>query len=139
LLFTQEVGESAHFFSALQGHAIKNQDLLIASGAVQLKGQEGMSDLDEDLSAAVRSFFPTPFITEKHNSTPCPHINRTSNQTTHLFDQDIQDDNERDLLARDHQLTEIVRPISTLAELFRDLGALVIDQGSLLDSIEYNI
>jgi syntaxin 16 len=115
--------------------------LLIASGAVQLKGQEGMSDLDEDLRAAVRSFFSTPFITEKQNLTPYPHVKQTSNQTTLLFDQDLQsqDDDERDLLARDHQLTEIARSISTLAELFRDLGALVIDQGSLLDSIEYNI
>ena len=26
-----------------------------------------------------------------------------------------------------------------MAELFKDLGALVIDQGTLLDSIEYNI
>lgn len=40
---------------ALQGHAIKNQDLLIASGAVTLKGAEGMSDLDEDMQIAVRA------------------------------------------------------------------------------------
>lgn len=37
----------------LQGHAIKNQDLLIASGAISLKGSEGMSAVDEDLAAAV--------------------------------------------------------------------------------------
>lgn len=44
------------FFSlALQGHAIKNQDLLIASGAVTLKGAEGMSDVDEDMQIAVRA------------------------------------------------------------------------------------
>lgn len=37
----------------LQGHAIKNQDLLIASGSLSLKGQEGLSAVDDDLQAAV--------------------------------------------------------------------------------------
>jgi hypothetical protein len=38
----------------LQGHAIKNQDLLIASGTISLKGSEGMTAVDEDIEAAVR-------------------------------------------------------------------------------------
>ena len=41
--------------------------------------------------------------------------------------------------ARDHELTEIAKSIAQLAELFKDLSALVIDQGTLLDSVEYNI
>jgi syntaxin 16 len=36
----------------LQGHAIKNQDLMIASGAMSLKGSEGMSAADDDVAAA---------------------------------------------------------------------------------------
>jgi syntaxin 16 len=40
-------------FSELQGHAIKNQDLLIASGAISLKGSEGMNAVDDDVAAAV--------------------------------------------------------------------------------------
>ncbi len=42
------------FFQELQGHAIKNQDLLIASGTISLKGPEGMSAVDDDVAAAVR-------------------------------------------------------------------------------------
>lgn len=38
----------------LQGHAIKNQDLLIASGTVASKGSEGLTAVDEDIQAAVR-------------------------------------------------------------------------------------
>lgn len=38
-------------FAELQGHAIKNQDLLIASGAISLKGSEGLSAVDEDVAA----------------------------------------------------------------------------------------
>jgi syntaxin 16 len=35
----------------LQGHAIKNQDLLIASGAISLKGSDGMTAVEEDVEA----------------------------------------------------------------------------------------
>lgn len=38
----------------LQGHAIKNHDLLIASGAISSRGSDGMSAVDDDMQAAVR-------------------------------------------------------------------------------------
>lgn len=44
-----------------------------------------------------------------------------------------------DYRQRDRELTEIAKSISELAELFKDLSGLVIDQGTLLDSVEYNI
>ena len=44
-----------------------------------------------------------------------------------------------DIRHRDRELTEIAKSIASLAELFKDLSVLVIDQGTLLDSIEYNI
>ncbi|KAJ3792264.1 t-SNARE [Lentinula aff. detonsa] len=81
------------YMEKLQGHAIKNQDLLLASGTISLKGSAGMSAVDEDVEAA----------------------------------------------ARDSELTEIAKSIASLAELFKDLSVLVIDQGTLLDSVEYNI
>lgn len=44
-----------------------------------------------------------------------------------------------DYRQRDRELTEIAKSISELADLFKDLSGLVIDQGTLLDSVEYNI
>jgi hypothetical protein len=35
----------------LQGHAIKNKDLLTASGAITLKGPESYEELEEDIQA----------------------------------------------------------------------------------------
>jgi len=93
----------------LQGHAIKNQDLLVASGVTSLKGTDALNAVDEDIEAASRS---------------------------QLVDQQLL---EPDLRARDRELTEIAKSIATLAELFKDLSSLVIDQGTLLDSVEYNI
>ncbi|KAI0049837.1 t-SNARE [Auriscalpium vulgare] len=98
------------YMEKLQGHAIKNQDLLVASGVTSLKGPEALSALDEDVEAASRS--------------------------SQLASQQLL---EPDLRSRDRELTEIAKSIGTLAELFKDLSALVIDQGTLLDSVEYNI
>ena len=51
----------------------------------------------------------------------------------------IQTDLSHELQARDRELTEIAKSIASLAELFKDLSVLVIDQGTLLDSVEFNI
>ncbi|OJA18235.1 hypothetical protein AZE42_05179 [Rhizopogon vesiculosus] len=95
------------YMERLQGHAIKNQDLLIASGTISSRGSEGLTAVDEDMEAAQAQILDN-----------------------------VQD---HDLRARDRELTEIANSISSLAELFKDLSVLVIDQGTLLDSVEYNI
>ncbi|KAF8885419.1 t-SNARE [Mucidula mucida] len=101
------------YMEKLQGHAIKNQDLLIASGTISLKGPEGMSAVDDDVAAATH----------------------TRSQSLSL----MHEDPTVDLQMRDRELTEIAKSIASLAELFKDLSVLVIDQGTLLDSVEYNI
>ena len=40
---------------------------------------------------------------------------------------------------REREVTQIAKSIHQLAEIFRDLQTLVIDQGTLLDRIDYNI
>ncbi|KAI8969569.1 t-SNARE, partial [Trametes punicea] len=104
------------YMEKLQGHAIKNQDLLAASGAVSLKGSAGMSALDEDVEAAAAVRHSADGVIVRQ-----------------LSGVDL------DLQSRDRELAEIARSIASLAELFKDLSALVIDQGTLLDSVEYNI
>ncbi|KAJ3575133.1 hypothetical protein NP233_g1297 [Leucocoprinus birnbaumii] len=98
----------------MERHAIKNQDLLIASGTISLRGSDGMTAVDDDVAAA----------------------SHTQNQSLSLVQHDPA---TADLQARDRELSEIAKSIAQLAELFKDLSALVIDQGTLLDSVEYNI
>ncbi|KAF8735869.1 hypothetical protein AX14_001319 [Amanita brunnescens Koide BX004] len=93
------------YMEKLQGHAIKNQDLLVASGAVSLRGSDGLDAVDDDVQAASLAYA----------------------------------DPSLDLRTRNRQLAEIASSIAALAELFKDLSVLVIDQGTLLDSVEYNI
>ncbi|KAG8905897.1 hypothetical protein FRB99_008038 [Tulasnella sp. 403] len=98
------------YMQKLQGHAIKNQDLLIASGAVSLKGGDRFAALEEDVEAS-----------------------RSQLTTQQLID------TTPDVDTRTREITEIAKSIASLAELFKDLSTLVIEQGTILDSVEYNI
>ncbi|GAA6033168.1 hypothetical protein JCM8097_002979 [Rhodosporidiobolus ruineniae] len=40
---------------------------------------------------------------------------------------------------RTHEITSIAQSIAELADLFKDLSSLVIDQGTLLDRVDYNV
>lgn len=40
---------------------------------------------------------------------------------------------------RDREIDQIAKSIAELAELFQDLSSLVIDQGTMLDRIDFNI
>jgi syntaxin 16 len=97
-----------------------------------LKGTDALTAVDEDIEAAVWGG-RTLFIISKVMCLPNPcHVQSRSQ----LVDQQLLEPNLR---ARDRELTEIAKSIATLAELFKDLSSLVIDQGTLLDSVEYNI
>jgi syntaxin 16 len=47
--------------------------------------------------------------------------------------------NESAIDRRDREITSIAESIADLAGLFRDLNIMVIDQGTLLDRVDYNI
>lgn len=44
-----------------------------------------------------------------------------------------------DVETRTKEITQIASSISELAEMFRDLGNMVVEQGTVLDSVEYNV
>lgn len=44
-----------------------------------------------------------------------------------------------DLSQRDSEISAIAQSITDLADLFKDLSSLVIDQGTLLDRVDYNV
>ncbi|KAJ3263437.1 hypothetical protein HDU77_010647 [Chytriomyces hyalinus] len=47
--------------------------------------------------------------------------------------------NERAISEREKEINEIVKSINGLAEIFKELQTMVIDQGTVLDRIDYNI
>jgi len=40
---------------------------------------------------------------------------------------------------RDHEINAIVQSIEELSQIFKELAVLVIDQGTILDRIDYNM
>ncbi|CAD6565083.1 MAG: hypothetical protein TREMPRED_000809 [Tremellales sp. Tagirdzhanova-0007] len=96
------------YMQKLQGHAIKNKDLLAASGAVTLKGSDSLDELQEDEQAL-----------------------QSQSQAIPEMDLNIEQ--------RSNEITQIATSISELADLFRDLGGMIVEQGTVLDSVEYNV
>lgn len=75
----------------LQGHAIKNQDLLVASGVTSLKGTDALTAVDEDIEAAVWAPFSFCCIIGHVLTRPSPHSSRvvswlTNSSSSQIFE-----------------------------------------------------
>jgi len=46
---------------------------------------------------------------------------------------------DREITQREAEVNEIAKSIFQLADIFKDLNNMVVDQGTLLDRIDYNI
>ena len=51
----------------------------------------------------------------------------------------LTDENEDLVNSRDEEITKIAKSIEDLAQIFKELAVLVIDQGTILDRIDYNM
>ncbi|KAJ1964618.1 Integral membrane protein SED5, partial [Dispira parvispora] len=58
-----------------------------------------------------------------------------------LTDEQIQAMQENDAVIseREREIDEIAMSIATVAEIFKDMQTMVIDQGTLLDRVDYNV
>lgn len=75
------------------------------------------------------------------------HLERSQSQQNQMQSQLLIDEEQAqapsqsqiDIVRRDREIDQIAKSITELAELFQDLSALVIDQGTMLDRIDFNI
>ena len=65
---------------------------------------------------------------------------KDNNEANNTFDNFLMtQDNDSILMRRDTQLGELLNSVTDLAEIFKDMQNLVMEQGSILDRIDYNI
>ena len=75
----------ADLTTELQGHAIKNQDLLIASGTISSRGTEGLSAVDEDVEAAAAVRRRLAVLPRAYSRQPADHPAMCSSRATALL------------------------------------------------------
>ena len=46
---------------------------------------------------------------------------------------------DKDIISRKTEINKIVKQMNDLSELFREISTLVIEQGTLLDRIDFNV
>jgi len=103
---------------------------MVASGALTLNRAEGFDELAEDEQAVSR------YVLEM---TSVRKLMRTQSKSQLQSQSQSQVAVDVNIHQRSTEIAQIASSISELADLFRDLGNMIVEQGTVLDSVEYNV
>ncbi|RQM06086.1 hypothetical protein DH86_00002407, partial [Scytalidium sp. 3C] len=99
----------------------------------KLRGLGGMNAPVERASTPLYSNFNDPSLME--SDADKSYSQSTLQQTT----QKQLTSNDAAIMQREREIMDIAQGIIELADIFKDLQAMIIDQGTMLDRIDYNV
>lgn len=131
--------KQSNYMQRLKGQDIRHREVMGELGLVSRSARKEYSSVEaqcEELAAREDMEMGRAHLAEHQNGGP----QQQQQEQLLLMDSELQRNQvDIDVAQRHSEITRIASSIVELSQLFQDLQSLVIDQGSLVDRIDYNI
>lgn len=107
---------------------------IFANGCAELRGLEGMASPFDRTPTPMQNPYTDPSLME--SDADKSFSQSTLQQTSQKL---VGGQNDAAIAQREREINDIAKGIIELSDIFRELQTMIIDQGTMLDRIDYNV